>query len=147
MGYGHWVAKQPSGWRQSYLCYSYSTPCDSYLFRCFRKRCQHAIPSDEGKILYSRYIGLIPKDFNLSNVGLVCNLCKERDAASNIMPITFRPRQGGSELDQYEKDLQDWSPGTERFSPDQSCAELKIIKNINPFYNLYTTNVSLGWYS
>lgn len=44
------------GWRnnrqdggQSYLCYSYSTPCDSYLFRCFRQRCQHAIPSEEGR--------------------------------------------------------------------------------------------------
>ena len=41
-----------------------------------------------------RYISLIPKDFNLSNV-LLAVIYKKKDCAVKYLPITFRPRQGG----------------------------------------------------
>ncbi len=41
-----------------------------------------------------KYIGLIPKDYNLSNVVLSVILCKNRCDVT-YLPITFRPRQGG----------------------------------------------------
>lgn len=41
-----------------------------------------------------KYIGLIPKDFNLSNV-LVSVIFTKKKARIKYIPITFRPRQGG----------------------------------------------------
>ena len=42
----------------------------------------------------SKYIGLIPKDYNLSNV-IVSVLYAKKGCAVKYIPITFRPRQGG----------------------------------------------------
>lgn len=41
-----------------------------------------------------RYIGIIPKDFNLSNV-LISVIFTKANARIKYIPITFRPRQGG----------------------------------------------------
>ncbi|MDD6157388.1 MAG: glycosyltransferase family 2 protein [Lachnospiraceae bacterium] len=41
-----------------------------------------------------KYIGLIPKDFNLSNV-LVSVIFAQKKCDVKYIPITFRPRQGG----------------------------------------------------
>ena len=41
-----------------------------------------------------KYIGMIPKDFNLSNVILSVIYAKKKCKVKYI-PITFRPRQGG----------------------------------------------------
>lgn len=42
-----------------------------------------------------RYIDLIPKDFNLSNVALSVIYVKKHQKVK-FLPITFRPRQGGT---------------------------------------------------
>ena len=42
----------------------------------------------------SKYIGLIPKDYNLSNV-IVSVLYAKKGCKVKYFPITFRPRQGG----------------------------------------------------
>lgn len=42
----------------------------------------------------SKYIGLIPKNYNLSNV-IVSVLYAKKGCAVKYIPITFRPRQGG----------------------------------------------------
>ena len=42
-----------------------------------------------------RYIDLIPNDFNLSNVVLSVIYAKKR-CRVKYLPITFRPRQGGT---------------------------------------------------
>lgn len=42
----------------------------------------------------SKYIGLIPKDFNLSNV-ILSVIYTKKSLKVKYMPITFRPRQGG----------------------------------------------------
>ena len=42
----------------------------------------------------AKYIGLIPKDYNLSNV-IVSVLYAKKGCAVKYIPITFRPRQGG----------------------------------------------------
>jgi glycosyltransferase involved in cell wall biosynthesis len=44
--------------------------------------------------ILSKYIRLIPKDFNLSNVMLTVLLLKYKEPV-DFRPITFRPRQGG----------------------------------------------------
>lgn len=44
--------------------------------------------------LLEKYIGKIPKDFNLSNVMLSVLFVKGKEAVT-FLPITFRPRQGG----------------------------------------------------
>ena len=41
-----------------------------------------------------RYIDIIPKDYNLSNV-ILSVIYARRKCAVKYMPITFRPRQGG----------------------------------------------------
>ncbi len=41
------------------------------------------------------YIGLIPKDFNLSNV-IISVIYAKKGLKVKYMPITFRPRQGGT---------------------------------------------------
>lgn len=41
-----------------------------------------------------KYIGLIPKDFNLSNV-LLTVIYHKKGCSVHYIPITFRPRQGG----------------------------------------------------
>lgn len=41
-----------------------------------------------------RYIGLIPKDFNLSNV-VISVIYAKKNCKVKYIPITFRPRQGG----------------------------------------------------
>lgn len=41
-----------------------------------------------------QYIGLIPKDYNLSNV-IISVIYAKRGLAVKYIPITFRPRQGG----------------------------------------------------
>lgn len=41
-----------------------------------------------------KYIGLIPKNYNLSNVILSVIFCK-KECTVTYLPITFRPRQGG----------------------------------------------------
>lgn len=41
-----------------------------------------------------KYIGLIPKDFNLSNV-LISVIFVKKGCRVEFIPITFRPRQGG----------------------------------------------------
>ena len=41
-----------------------------------------------------RYIALIPKNFNLSNV-LLAVIYKKKGCTIKYLPITFRPRQGG----------------------------------------------------
>ena len=40
------------------------------------------------------YIGLVPKDFNLSNV-LISVIYTKKGCSMKYIPITFRPRQGG----------------------------------------------------
>ncbi len=40
------------------------------------------------------YIGLIPKDYNLSNV-IISVIYAKKDKAVKYIPVTFRPRQGG----------------------------------------------------
>ena len=42
----------------------------------------------------ARYIHLIPKDFNLSNV-LLAVIYKKKGCSIKYLPVTFRPRQGG----------------------------------------------------
>ena len=42
----------------------------------------------------ARYIHLIPKDFNLSNV-LLAVIYKKKGCSIKFLPVTFRPRQGG----------------------------------------------------
>ncbi len=42
-----------------------------------------------------RYMGLIPKNFNLSNV-LLTVIFKKKDCTIKYLPVTFRPRQGGA---------------------------------------------------
>ena len=42
----------------------------------------------------SRYIGLIPENFNLSNV-IISVIDATKGCAVKYLPITFRPRQGG----------------------------------------------------
>lgn len=41
-----------------------------------------------------RYMGLIPKNFNLSNV-LLTVIFKKKGCTIKYLPVTFRPRQGG----------------------------------------------------
>lgn len=41
-----------------------------------------------------KYISLIPKDFNLSNV-ILSVIYSKKKCAVKVIPITFRPRQGG----------------------------------------------------
>lgn len=41
-----------------------------------------------------KYIGLIPKDFNLSNV-ILSTIYVKKQCKVKFIPITFRPRQGG----------------------------------------------------
>ena len=41
-----------------------------------------------------RYISLVPKDFNLSNV-LLAVIYKKKGCSIKYLPVTFRPRQGG----------------------------------------------------
>ena len=40
------------------------------------------------------YIGLIPKDYNLSNV-IISVIYAKKNRAVKYLPVTFRPRQGG----------------------------------------------------
>lgn len=42
----------------------------------------------------NRHIGLIPKDFNLSNV-IISVIYAKKKLAVKYLPVTFRPRQGG----------------------------------------------------
>ena len=42
----------------------------------------------------SEYIGLVPKDFNLSNV-IISVIYTKKNLKMKYHPITFRPRQGG----------------------------------------------------
>ena len=42
-----------------------------------------------------KYIGLIPQDFNLSNV-LLSVIYEKKGCSVHYIPITFRPRQGGT---------------------------------------------------
>lgn len=87
------MAKQPSGWRQSYLCYSYSTPCDRICFGVSVKDANTPFRLMKADTL-RRYIDLIPNDFNLSNVVLSVIYAK-KECRVKYLPITFRPRQGG----------------------------------------------------
>lgn len=41
-----------------------------------------------------KYIGLVPKDFNLSNV-IISVIYAKKDLSVKYLPITFKPRQGG----------------------------------------------------
>ena len=41
-----------------------------------------------------KYIGYIPKDFNLSNV-ILSVIYEKKKLSVKYLPITFRPRQGG----------------------------------------------------
>ncbi len=41
-----------------------------------------------------KYIGFVPKDFNLSNV-IISVIYAKKDCKVKYIPITFRPRQGG----------------------------------------------------
>lgn len=94
MGYGHWVAKQPSGWQGSRIfvtrilrlviriCFGVSVKDANTPFRLMKAD------------TLRRYIDLIPNDFNLSNVVLSVIYAK-KGCRVKYLPITFRPRQGG----------------------------------------------------
>jgi glycosyltransferase involved in cell wall biosynthesis len=49
-----------------------------------------------------KYIGLIPKDFNLSNV-IISVIYTKKNLRIHYIPITFRPRQGGVNSINFKK--------------------------------------------